>query len=90
MRKNLHNLFVIAGLILLLANVSVVEAAHLHGDAAGQECLVCSQTSDTSADVSSNAYRADLANTSVVAICETDNPVSRRPEQPRARAPPTI
>ena len=90
MKKNLHNLFVIAGLILLLANVSVVEAAHLHGDAAGQECLVCSQTSDTSADVSSNAYRADLANTSVVAIRETDKTVSRRPEQPRARAPPRI
>ena len=90
MRKNLHNLFVIAGLILLLANVSVVEAAHLHGDAAGQECLVCSQTSDNSSDDSQNAYRAELANTSVVAICETDNPVSRRPEQPRARAPPRI
>jgi hypothetical protein len=26
----------------------------------------------------------------VVAICEADNPVSRRPEQPRARAPPRI
>ena len=90
MRKNLHNLFVIAGLILLLANVSVVEAAHLHGDAAGQECLVCSQTSDTSADVSSNAYRADLANTPLPELRETQDPVSRRLEQPRARAPPTI
>ena len=90
MRKYLHNFFVVAGLLLLVANVNVVEAAHLHGDAAGQECLVCSQTSDTSADVSPNAYRADLANTSVVAVCETDHPVSRRPKQPRARAPPRI
>ena len=90
MSKYFHNLFVTAGLILLLANVSVVEAAHLHGDGAGQECLVCSQTSDTSADVSPNAYRADLANTPLPELRETQDPVSRRLEQPRARAPPTI
>ena len=90
MSKHLFNFFVAAGLVLLLANFNVVEAAHLHADSAGQECLVCNQTSDSSADVSPNAYRADLANTAVVAICEADNPVSRRPEQPRARAPPRI
>ena len=90
MSKHLHNIFVAAGLILLLANFNVVEAAHVHSDIAGQECLVCSQTSDSSADLSPNAYRADLANTSVPKLFETQNPVSLRPEQPRARAPPTI
>ncbi len=90
MRKHLYNLFVAAGLVLLLAKVNVVEAAHLHADSAGQECLVCNQTSDSSADVSPNAYRADLVNTLQPKLLETQNTVSRRPEQPRARAPPTL
>lgn len=90
MSKHLYNFFVAAGLVLLLANFNVVEAAHLHADSAGQECLVCNQTSDSSADVSPNAYRADLANTPLPELREAQDPVSRRLEQPRARAPPTI